>query len=1026
MQLEQITCPADLRRLSSAELEQLGDEIRELIVDSVTANGGHLGSNLGVVELTIALHRVFDSPRDIMLWDTGHQAYVHKILTGRADGFRTLRKGDGMSGYPSRDESEHDWIENSHASTVLSYAYGLATAQDSDVGEGRRVIAVIGDGALTGGMAFEGLNNLGHSGRNVIIVLNDNGRSYAPTVSRLSGSLRQLRNNPRYLRIQGRLENRIKDSLPFSEHVERAMEATKAAVREMWDTTSFFEDLGVRYNGPFDGHDIEQLERAFRNAAEFEGPTVIHVMTEKGRGYAPAENDPVKRLHDMGPHAKPGSYTAAFTEALMKEAEARPEVVAITAAMPDSTGLLPFSERFPDRCIDVGIAEQHAVTAAAGMSMGGLRPVFAVYATFLTRAFDQVNLDVGLHGEPVVFCLDRAGITGDDGASHHGVLDMALLSKVPGMTVFAPSSYQELQQMLHDALEITSGPVDHPLPKDAGPQRRRGPRWAAVSRPARSPKASDVCLLAVGKMLAAATERRHPTRSRRGVDAPVCGMCAASVQPHRPGHGRRCRGATQAGGHHRRRYPPTAAVAQPSVACSPTGPELGPIGSRCMGVPLVVHPPRQRRSDPGPLWDSTPTASSRRSSPLAERPVRARPGRLRPLGLLLAALATTALVPTAVWAAPGDPGEPIKLNDELPAEGDVHRRDEGRGLAPQVSPDGDRVVFVERDVNRSRLKALWSAPIAGGPAVQLSPELTAQGEIRDVLITPDSQMVLYVADADTFGVRNLYAVPIEGGAPTRISPEITTPFRGAEAIHVTSDGLTAVFSFLDADDDRRLRAAPVSGGPGTEIGPGLIPTGELVLTADGTVVFTARVDSPGAQPVELWSAPVTGGPATRLNGELVNLGTVSTFDVSPDETTVVYRADQDTNNTKELYSVPAGGGTPIRLNDDLVNGGDVKPVFAISPDSTTVVYRADQDTNDTKELYVVPIGGGAVTRLNDDLPERGDVASFVIMPDSTRVVFRPIRTPTTPRSSTPSPSAVVPSRASTRRCPRSGTSIGTR
>ena len=504
MQLEQITCPADLRRLSGSELDQLGDEIRDLIVESVTSNGGHLGSNLGVVELTIALHRVFDSPRDIMLWDTGHQAYVHKILTGRTSGFKNLRKGDGMSGYPSRDESEHDWIENSHASTVLSYAYGIATAQASDVGEGRRVIAVIGDGALTGGMAFEGLNNLGHAARDVIIILNDNGRSYAPTVSRLSGSLKHLRNNPRYLRTQARLERRIKESLPFSEHVERAMEATKAAVREMWDTTSFFEDLGVRYNGPFDGHNIDQLERALRNAAEFDGPTVIHVLTEKGRGYAPAENDPIKRLHDMG-GSKPGSYTAAFTEALMKEAEARPELVAITAAMPDSTGLLPFSERFPDRCIDVGIAEQHAVTAAAGMSMGGLRPVFVVYATFLSRAFDQVKLDVGLHREPVVFCLDRAGITGDDGASHHGILDMALLSKVPGMTIFAPSSYQELQQMLHDALEITSGPVAIRYPKTPAPSVDETEVGSGLQA-RRTRTGTDVCILGVGKMLAVAEE----------------------------------------------------------------------------------------------------------------------------------------------------------------------------------------------------------------------------------------------------------------------------------------------------------------------------------------------------------------------------------------------------------------------------------------------------------------------------------------------------------------------------------------
>jgi 1-deoxy-D-xylulose-5-phosphate synthase len=527
--LEQITCPADLRRLDADDLALVCEEIREFIVEAVTTNGGHLGSNLGVVELTVAMHRVFDSPRDIMLWDTGHQAYVHKILTGRAGQFTTLRKGGGLSGYPSRAESEHDWIENSHASTVLSYAYGLATAQEADGGEGRRVIAVIGDGALTGGMAFEGLNNLGHSGRRVIIILNDNGRSYAPTVSRLGESLKHLRNNPRYLRTQQRLERRMKDTLPFSEAVERAIEATKAAVREMWDTTSFFEDLGIRYNGPFDGHDIDELERAFRNAAQFDGPTVIHVLTEKGRGYAPAENDVIKRLHDMGA-PKPNSYTAAFTEALIKEADARPELVALTAAMPDSTGLLPFSERYPDRCIDVGIAEQHAVTAAAGMTMGGLRPVFAVYSTFLSRAFDQVNLDVGLHGCPVVFCLDRAGITGDDGASHHGVLDMVLLSKVPNMTILAPSSYQELQQMLHDALEITTGPVAIRYPKTPAPDVGEGEIGVGLTaRKVRS--GSDVAVLAVGKMLAAATEAAEALAGQ-GIEATVYDVrCVKPLDP---------------------------------------------------------------------------------------------------------------------------------------------------------------------------------------------------------------------------------------------------------------------------------------------------------------------------------------------------------------------------------------------------------------------------------------------------------------------------------------------------------------
>ncbi|MXW59947.1 MAG: 1-deoxy-D-xylulose-5-phosphate synthase [Acidimicrobiia bacterium] len=502
--LQKITCPADLRRLGDEELTELAEEIREFIVETVNANGGHLGSNLGVVELTLALHLVFDSPRDIILWDTGHQAYVHKMLTGRTDLFETLRKPGGLSGYPSREESPHDWIENSHASTVLSYAHGLATAQEAAGGEQRRVIAVVGDGSLTGGVAFEGLNNIGHSGCNVTMVLNDNGRSYAPTISRLSESLLRVRMDPRYVRTDNQIRKVLKDIPWVGDLAGRALGATKAAVREMVEPRTFFDELGINYFGPFDGHDLGKLERVFSRVSHLEGPCLVHVLTQKGRGYAPAENDPVKNMHDMS-KAKPGSYTEAFTEAMIKEAEARPEMVAITAAMPDSTGLLPFAERFPERCFDVGIAEQHAVTAAAGMAMGGLRPVVAIYSTFLTRAIDQVNLDVGLHGQPVVFCLDRAGITGDDGPSHHGVLDMVLLTKIPGMTVLAPSSYQEIQQMLHDALEITTGPVAMRWSKTAAPsvpedEVGHGLKGRKVK------EGSDVCLLAVGKMLANAQE----------------------------------------------------------------------------------------------------------------------------------------------------------------------------------------------------------------------------------------------------------------------------------------------------------------------------------------------------------------------------------------------------------------------------------------------------------------------------------------------------------------------------------------
>ncbi len=521
MYLEHIDGPADVRCLDYDELAVLAEEIRTLIVDAVTANGGHLGSNLGVVELTLALHRVFDSPRDRILWDTGHQAYVHKIVTGRREGFDRLRKEGGLSGYPSTAESKHDVIENSHASTVLAYAYGLATARDleasPDIGN---IVAVIGDGSLTGGMAFEGLNNLGHSGRKVTIVLNDNGRSYAPTVSKLGGSLVKIRSNPVYMRRQRKLEH-MAQSLPrIGRLAERGISATKAAIRQFWEPPAFFEDLGIRYLGPFDGHNVEEVENALRNAAQFDKPSVVHVLTHKGRGYAPAENDTVKYMHDTG-SIKPGSYTAAFTETLCKLGEEHANLVAVTAAMPDSTGILAFGERFPDRTFDVGIAEQHAVTAAAGMALGGLIPVVALYSTFLTRAIDQLNLDVGLLRQHVIFCLDRAGVTGDDGPSHHGVLDMVLCTKVPGMTVMAPSSYQELQVMMADAVQLCDGPVSIRWPKTAAVMAEEHEVGSGLGgRKARSALGNRLCILGVGKMLAPALEAAE-ILAAEGVDATV-------------------------------------------------------------------------------------------------------------------------------------------------------------------------------------------------------------------------------------------------------------------------------------------------------------------------------------------------------------------------------------------------------------------------------------------------------------------------------------------------------------------------
>jgi 1-deoxy-D-xylulose-5-phosphate synthase len=544
MILQSIETPADIKALTQVQLVELADEIRSFIIESVTTTGGHLGSNLGAVELTLAVHRVFNSPRDVILWDTGHQAYVHKLLTGRRFGFKSLKQAGGMSGYPNRAESEHDWIENSHASTALSYAHGMSSAfmLRGESAE-RKVIAVVGDGALTGGMAYEALNNLGHSGRRVVVVLNDNGRSYAPTVSHLSHSLTSLRLNPTYMHTRERLRNRLRGLPAFGPLAYSSVHSFTSALREMVAPHTFFEALGVRYAGPIDGHDIELMGQAFAHAAEWDGPIVVHVLTQKGRGYAPAEEDEVQRLHDVrapkpvalenavgssagvavggsgvadgGGVAIPGStpdpdrteqpawaatYGDAFTRALLGAAEQDDRVVALTAAMPGPTGLLPFQAHFPDRFFDVGIAEQHEVTSAAGMAMAGLRPVVAVYSTFFSRAFDQANLDVGLHGSPVTFVLDRAGITGDDGPSHHGTLDMALALAIPGMTVFAPSAAEEIGPMLRTALALP-GPATIRFPKTA-------PRHIDESQAGRGLEAKllrqgngTVCLLGVGKLV---------------------------------------------------------------------------------------------------------------------------------------------------------------------------------------------------------------------------------------------------------------------------------------------------------------------------------------------------------------------------------------------------------------------------------------------------------------------------------------------------------------------------------------------
>ena len=537
MLLDGVKSPADLRTLTESQLVQLAAEVRSFIVEAVSnAGSGHLGSNLGVVELTFALHRVFDSPNDYILWDTGHQAYVHKIVTGRREGFATLRQFGGLSGYPNQRESDHDIIENSHASTVLSYAHGLAEALKANRTTDRRVVAVIGDGSMTGGMAYEALNNLGHANSRVLIVLNDNGRSYAPTISGLTRTVSKIRTMPSYARGKKKSETIINNLPLVGDLSRRTIKGVKAALREMVDEPhAFFETLGVRYVGPIDGHDMNELETVLRNASDYDGAIVVHVLTQKGKGYSFAEDDEEKNLHDVSGHfdpstgpvasqpgVSPKTWTNQFTETLLTLARENPRLHAITAAMPGPTGLLPFEAEHPDRFHDVGIAEQHAVTLAAGMALGGLNPVVALYSTFLTRAFDQANLDVGLHGLPVVFALDRAGITGDDGASHHGVLDMVLLTKVPGMTVFAPSSAQELAAQLRTALEIKGGPSAVRYPK--GVARNVAPDQVGHGLHARKVVGSDtteVCILAVGKMLEAAEGAARQFEAERGVKATI-------------------------------------------------------------------------------------------------------------------------------------------------------------------------------------------------------------------------------------------------------------------------------------------------------------------------------------------------------------------------------------------------------------------------------------------------------------------------------------------------------------------------
>jgi 1-deoxy-D-xylulose-5-phosphate synthase len=506
--LDSITSPRDLRDLSEAQLDGLASEIRDFLISTCARTGGHIGPNLGVVELTMAIHRVFDSPRDRIVFDTGHQAYVHKLLTGRKAGFEKLRQEGGVSGYPSQGESDHDIVENSHASTALSYADGLAKAYTIR-GEDRHVVAVIGDGALTGGMAWEALNNIAVAKRSrLVIVVNDNGRSYTPTIGGLANALTALRTNPRYENVLDMVKRRLNAVPGVGPAAYDALHAMKKGLKDALAPQGLFEDLGLKYVGPVDGHDRVAMEQVLAQAKRFNGPVIVHAITRKGYGYDPAERHEADQFHGPGPFdvqtgaEKPKGriWTDYFSDAMVEIGQRRPDVVAITAAMMHPVGLDAFEARFPERTFDVGIAEQHAATSAAGLALGGMHPVFAVYATFLNRAFDQVLMDVAMHKCGVTFVLDRSGVTGDDGASHNGMWDMSILQIVPGLRLAAPRDATRLRELLDEAVEVDDAPTVVRFPKGPPPADVEAVgKVGGVDVLARS-GAKDVLVVAVGAM----------------------------------------------------------------------------------------------------------------------------------------------------------------------------------------------------------------------------------------------------------------------------------------------------------------------------------------------------------------------------------------------------------------------------------------------------------------------------------------------------------------------------------------------
>lgn len=530
--LDKINSPADVKKLSDEQLKQLAAEIRQLLIKVISHTGGHLAPNLGVVELTLALHKVFNTPQDKLVFDVGHQAYIHKIITGRREQFPTLRQYGGLSGFPKRSESEHDAFGTGHSSTSISAALGMAVARDLQ-GEDYNVVAIIGDGSMTGGMAFEALNNAGTLHKKMVVVLNDNEMSISKNVGAMSDYLYHLRTGETYNKIKNDIEGWLKN-MEFGTDVLKAIRRLKGSVKYLMVPTSIFEELGFTYLGPVDGHDIHGLIEVLQAAKKIDGPVMVHVLTKKGKGYKPAEESPNK-FHGTGPFeiatgkkitnpAAPISYTEVFGKTITELADSDKKIVGLTAAMPDGTGLNIFAQTHPDRFFDVGIAEQHAVTAAAGMAAAGMKPVTAIYSTFMQRAYDSILHDICMQKLHVTMCLDRAGLVGDDGYTHHGVFDYAYLRSIPNMTIMAPKDENELRHMLNTALSF-NGPISVRYPRGSGvgvditePMQELPIGKAEVLR-----EGKELCFWAIGSMVQSAVQAADKLKEQ-GIDAGVVNM----------------------------------------------------------------------------------------------------------------------------------------------------------------------------------------------------------------------------------------------------------------------------------------------------------------------------------------------------------------------------------------------------------------------------------------------------------------------------------------------------------------------